>query len=713
MTALSCRPTGQSPGSARAPTEHELRSIFAPDGPLARAHPGFSPRPQQIEMAISVARALGEKRPLVVEAGTGVGKSLGYLIPCALWAAQNGKRVTIATYTKALQEQLTAKDLPLVRTLLRGMGLRFEFALMMGSENYLCLQRLDQCVTQGSDLFDTEESAHTLERLRHWSAKTPTGLRSRIPFPVPGPVWQSVCRDPDLCLGKRGHFWPSCLYRKDLQRAREADLLVVNQHLLFAGISLPEPDALVIDEAHNLEEVALHFLGVEFSNRKLKRLLDDLVNPAKSRGLLYRLWEHPAPWSKAVGASVANARTAARAFFERLRAKLGTDLSASSASGGLRGAGAETSAAENASVTRRVREPNFVDDSLSAPLAGLDRLLRTGLGYSATAEEEAELRAVSDRCGQASSHLGEFLACESEEHAYWAENSLGKRGPLTSLHVTPLDVSEYLRRGLFRPGRPVVLTSATLAAGGSFEMFKSSVGLKAPLEVVLDSPFNYGQQAVLYVDHWVPDPAKKAEAYEKAVLGRCVEVCRIVPGGTFVLFTSWKLLHRAYRYLSDARVGRELFKQGDRPPYALLAAFRQAGNGILLGTDTFWQGVDVPGSALSCVIITRLPFLAPDSPLEEARQERIASRGGDPFTEYALPKAVIKFRQGFGRLIRTITDRGAVVILDPRVRTKRYGAMFLRSIPECRPAESFAALRSFFEEPAKYPRPYKGHGFNA
>jgi ATP-dependent DNA helicase DinG len=290
------------------------------------------------------------------------------------------------------------------------------------------------------------------------------------------------------------------------------------------------------------------------------------------------------------------------------------------------------------------------------------------------------------------------------------EGRSSKEGPVTSLHMAPLDVSAALKKGLFEAHRAVILTSATLAADGSFRLLKSRLGVEASLEVLLDSPFRYAEQAAVYTDLSVPDPGRQPQRYEEAVARRCLEILQGVPGGTFILFTSWKLLDRTYRFLEKAGVERPLFRQGDRPPGALLEAFRRAGNGVLLGTETFWQGVDVPGPALSCVVITRLPFLVPGSPLEEARQERIAALGQDPFREDALPRAVIKFRQGFGRLIRSGRDTGAVAILDPRIRTKPYGAVFLRSIPVCRRLRTLDDLRAFLQRCQVVPTPSPSGG---
>jgi ATP-dependent DNA helicase DinG len=649
-----------------------LESFFLPEGPLACSTKTFEVRPEQREMAMAVGRALAEKKHLLVEAGTGVGKSFAYLLPCALWAVQQKKRVVIATYTKALQEQLIRKDLPIVEAALRHAGFEFSYALLMGAENYLCQQRLERCLGKEKDLFATTTAEETLANLHRWCGEATTGLRTKIPFKVSDPLWESVCRDSDICLGKKGPYWETCLYRKDMDRARAANVLVVNQHLFLAGGRLPSFEAVVIDEAHNLEKVAAQFLGLAFTNRKLKRLLDDFYNPQSNRGLARRLRGAGRLWFDQVRKSIGQATSDARIFFEAVRSKLGDSL------------------------TKRIKEPSVVADTLSPSLTHLVELLGQAVGTSQDSEEEAEIKALKARYLAAILDLTTFLKCESKDHAYWMESMLSRKTPLTSLNVVPLDVSATLKKELFEKHKPVILTSATLAVEKSFAMAKSRLGVGEGLEKWLDSPYDYPHQAAIYTDSAIPDPKDEPETYEKMVLERGLEIARIVHGGIFALFTSRQLLEKAYRQWSASDTGRPLFKQGDRSPHELLEDFKGAGNGLLLGTETFWQGVDVPGPALSCVIITRLPFSSPDSPLEEARMEWMAARGMDVFNEYTLPTAVIRFRQGFGRLIRAKTDFGVVAVLDPRIRTKRYGSLFLRSVPACRRLENLEELRTFF-----------------
>ena len=616
-----------------------------------------------------------------VEAGTGVGKSLSYLLPAALVAAREKKKIVVATHTKALQEQLVKHDLPVVRAVLEEQGLPLNYFLLMGSANYLCLSRLERSGVHQSDLFDSPDEQASAADLREWAKTGTSGCRSEIPLKVAQHVWEEVCRDPDICLGRRCALKEACLYRKDIELAKQADVLVVNQHLYFAGMPIPAFDAVIFDEAHNLEEVAAAYLGFSFSDRQVKRLLDDIYNPKSGRGLARRLTRPPANWLAEMRQAVSDANFASKIFFQDIADKLGFEAFDGKMPG----------------KAKRLRESNIVPNALLQPLLALTALLAQAVAYSQSDLEEAEIKVYSKRCLALAEHLKVFLDCKGTEHAYWVEVSYSKRNPAITLHRAPVDVSDDLRANLFGNDYPVILTSATLAVDGSFEMTKKRLGLDHPAELLLNSPFDYERQAVVYVPDGIPDPID-AKAYEAAVIKECGKLPAAVDGGIFLLFTSWLLLTKAYSALSGKFPDRLLFRQGDKLPQQLLTDFKRAGNGILFATDTFWQGIDVPGQALACVVIARLPFLSPDTPLEEARQEWMAARGMNVFNEYTLPKAVVKFRQGFGRLIRSKTDFGAVVVLDPRIQTKRYGVKFLRSIPKCRRVRGLAELKAFFKE---------------
>jgi ATP-dependent DNA helicase DinG len=650
--------------------------LFQPGGAVERAAGGFEPRRQQAVMADAVYKAVSGGTHLVAEAGTGVGKSLAYLVPAALWAVRNKKKVVVATHTKALQAQLVKKDLPVVRDILAGQNLPLNFFLIMGSANYLCLSRLWRAGEYTPELFDDDSSGKALEALLELVKTGETGCRPDLPIDVPQRVWAEVCRDPDTCLGRKCPQRAACFYRKEVERAKQADILVVNQHLFFAGMPIPAWNAAIFDEAHNLEEVASAFLGYSLSDRRVKRLLDDIFS-RRGRGLAARLKRPPAHWVPAIKEAVGEAAKAAHDFFNEVHMALGADAK-----------GVPLRA-------RRVRKPGLAANTLAGPLLAVAGLLNEALLHSASAEEEADIKGCYLRCLAVIEQVANFLECKSAGSAYWLAAS-GGRIPVVSLHMAPVNVAEALRKELFGRGFPVVLTSATLAVDGTFTMVRGRLGLDKAAELLLDSPFDYRGQAVLYVPRSIPDPSAEPQPYEAALIEECSALAEAVSGGIFLLFTSWQALQRAYAGLAGRMGGRPLYRQGDKLPQQLLAEFRRAGNGVLFGTDTFWQGVDVSGQALACVAIARLPFTSPDTPLEEARHEWLAARGVNVFEEYTLPKAVVKFRQGFGRLIRGKSDYGAVVVLDPRVDTRSYGPRFLRSIPPCPRVTSHLQIRAFF-----------------
>lgn len=644
--------------------------LFAAGGALSGPLKGFEPRPQQILMATALERSLSEGKPLLVEAGTGVGKSLAYLIPAALWAVRENKRVWVSTHTKALQEQLLKKDLPTTQSVLKSLGVDLRYGLLMGAGNYLCLDRLQRATPLLGG-----ENASLLKTLSDWAGTAETALRANLPCAVPQSLWETVCRDQDLCLAKGTPLADRCLYQKDLARARKAHVVVINHALFFAGLPLKSADAVILDEAHTLEDAASRFLGYELSNLSLKRLWDDLFSPETGRGLARRIGGKGG--RRGLERSVNLARDRADEFFAVLESQVGWT---------------------EGELQRRLRFPLVGTEPLSGALAAIEAHLVEELAASGSSEEEADVRAHLSRVQEVLTHLRSFAQQFRDDHAYWVERALGRRGARISLHGAPVDLAPFLRERIVTAYPRSVLTSATLTVGGTFTSARARFGIETCGETILDSPFDYKNHVALFVDPATPDPKTDAQGHESFVLERCRDLAKVVPGGIFILFTSWSFLERAHKALSDTVGSRPLFKQGTEPPSHLLDHFKKAGNGILLGTDTFWQGVDVPGSALSCVVITRLPFTPPTAPLEEARQEWLEKQGHNVFNEFTVPRAVIKFRQGFGRLIRSQQDTGAVVILDPRVQTKGYGRVFLKSLPPCRSISSILELKKFFKE---------------
>jgi len=611
-------------------------------------------------MATAVAAAFEGERCLAVEAGTGVGKSLAYLLPAALWALTHGRKVLVSTHTRALQEQLLEKDLPLAARVMKLLGHSLRYAMLQGADNYLCVQKLDRL--QGSPALFPEAAAKTIAELAQWSRTAETGHRSALPCLVPQGLWSRLSRDPDLCMGPGGRFWNSCLYRKDRERAERAHIVVINHALLLSGARLPAHDALVIDEAHNLEDTAVSHFGLAVTHGRFASLIDD----AKSY-----TGEFPA----LEAACRALAEESARFLDEQAREQ-----------------GRPPDPAESGGRLLPEKTAVLVPDSL----VGFEKALLAAAGACAKEERQMELKLLQARASVLRGDIQAILSNVSEDMARWIEWS--ERG--VTLRAAPLEVAARLSEGLFSRGIPVVMTSATLSSGRGLKEFKAAVGCPEARELALDSPFDYPSQAGLLIMDDLPPPSENAK-YMAAVAARCRKIVDAVPGGVLILFSSWKTLRAVHAKLKRGIKDRPLWMQGDTGHDALMEHFEQAGNAVLLGVDTFWQGVDVSGGALSCVVVVKLPFPNFGSPVEEARRKWFDSMGRGYFEDFSLPRAVMKFRQGFGRLIRSSTDRGAVVVLDPRIAKRGYGQAFLEALPRCRKLSGLDELAAFFSEPAE------------
>ena len=636
-----------------------MTKIFGSGGIIAQAmRTGYEDRPQQMQMAEAVENALRTKTHLIAEAGTGVGKSLAYLVPVVLWAREENLRAVVSTYTKTLQQQLVQKDLPFLKKILG----EFRFALCVGGENYLCLRRFDQI--RMHDLYEQAER-EPLNQLFAWSTTTRTGLRSELETEPPPGLWTKACRQADLCFGKDCSFYKDCYYQKAKAVEQQAHILVANHHLFFADMAtggnvLPFYKAVVFDEAHQVEDVATDYLGVEVSNYSVRYLLDSLMSQRTRKGMLTRLTNQGAE-AQVAREMTDGLRLAGENFFLDLAGLLRRE------------------------PALRIRRKNIIPDMLSEPLLELkDALLELKVE---TQEEEQEVKAFASRAQTLASAIRLNLEQGAEGFVYWAE----RENTRYRLVASPIDLSETLRENLFAKTDTIVLTSATLSAAGTFTYIKNRLGLDAPGELLLDSPFDFEKQALLYISPGLDD--QQAPEYQQKFDEELKAILSVTQGRTLVLFTSYSQLKKSAVTLRAEMPGLGVLCQGEMPAYRLVKQFKGISNAVLLGTASFWQGIDIPGDALQCVVIAKLPFAVPDDPLVEARMEQLKN----PFFEYQVPQATLLFRQGFGRLIRTRTDRGAVVVLDSRIMTKNYGKWFLRSIPKCRVTDDREELRKFFE----------------
>jgi len=643
----------------------EIDEILGPGGAVARCLPSYENRPGQVRMAQAVAAAIEEGRHLCVEAGTGTGKTLAYLLP----AIFSGKRVVISTATKNLQEQLFFKDVPFLE---QALGRTLSVCYMKGRGNYLCLSKLEE-IDKEAYLF-TPHDPEYIRIIKDWARTTGTGDRAELrDLPEELPLWRLLDARRETCSGQKCRNFENCFVTLVRQLALESDIVIVNHHLFFADLSLRQGDfgavlpdyaVLVFDEAHEIEDVATQYFGTMVSNYRIEELVRDAERALVETG----------SGSAYLSAQLARLSERSSAFFSCFLRREGRYAlePLGDAAGPRRGPG----------------HGDILGEAYRGLLLQLDGV-RKGLADLPVASESLE--ALVRRARELENELAEIMESDSDEHVYWCEI----RGRGVFLWASPIDIAPLLGERLFSQVNSAILTSATLSTGGDFSFIKSRLGLGDAEELLLPSHFDFSRQAILYVPRALPEPREEGWVREASrELERILEASR---GRAFVLFTSYAQMEQVYRSLRH-RLRFPTMIQGEKSKSGLLDAFRSTPNAVLFATSSFWQGVDVQGEQLSSVIIDKLPFSVPSDPVVAARIARINAAGGNAFYQYQIPAATILLKQGMGRLIRSRADRGILALLDKRVLTKSYGKMFLKSLPPAPLTHDPATMEAFLRE---------------
>ncbi len=633
------------------------RSFFAPRGALSEWHPNYEFRPGQLEMAEAVEMAIADRKHLLVEAGTGTGKSLAYLVPAIL----SGKRVVVSTGTKNLQEQLFFKDIPFLQ---QHFANQLRVCYMKGRGNYACRQKIYDA--EREPILAGLEEVADFQIIRDWEKTTETGDRAEIKtLPESSTAWGKVDARGELCTGQKCAQYERCFITEMQRRAMASDIIIVNHHLFFADLAvkendfasiIPEYEAVVFDEAHELEDVAGQYFGLSVSNYMIDDLRKDIQGVARRKNL----------GTAELDRVLIGLQDATERFFACFPPQEG-----------------RTGFGRRAAFVEQFRE--VYEDLLSA-------LEMTGVQLQMIRESMDEVVPLFGRARTIQENLKQYLEGEAEEFVYWIE----RRGRGVFLQAVPINISNLLAEKLFDKVPTTVLTSATLSVGGGFEFLVKRLGIPYARELNVASPFDFQEQALLYVPQHLPDP--RDGGFTKAAAEEIIRLLQLSRGRAFVLCTSYQSMRNLHDKVSF-EIDYPVLLQGTGPRNALLEEFKRTPNAVLFATSSFWQGVDVQGDQLSCVIIDKLPFAVPSDPVVAARTEAVRRQGGEPFREYQIPQAAIALKQGFGRLIRSRTDRGVLALLDNRITRQRYGQIFFDSLPDYAFTTEIARVEEFFHRP--------------
>src|SRR5882724_26925 len=656
-----------------------MNEVFGPDGLIAQGHPDYEHRPGQIDMARAVMRAFEQRGHLIVEAGTGTGKTLAYLVPAVAAALGGRGRVIISTGTKNLQEQLMEKDIPFLQ---RVLPKSFDAAYMKGRNNYVCLHRLGRA--EGSPVLEGLDEVDYFDEVGHWAKSSEIGDRAELSnLPESLSFWRHIDARSESCLGQKCPDFDPCFITRMRNRAQDADIVVVNHHLFFADLALrnsnygsvlPDYTAVILDEAHLIEDVASEYFGSQVSNYQIEDIVRDLGMTTIEE----------ADVDREVTKSASRLSRFAENFWMGFREGRGEDGRYPIIPG--------TFAARNREgkiVTTPLGDLYFVVDGALARLETTLDLLK---------EKPADVESLIKRIRQVRFDLQFIVSGVDRKFVYWTE----RRNRGIFLRASPIDVAGLLQDKLFDEVPTVVLTSATLSSGGNFAFIRDRLGLETADDLIAESTFDYQTQALLYLPPKMPDP--RSREWSEAAAAEVVKIVNATEGRAFVLSTSLAGMQSLYD-LAMPEIDYPCLLQGSASKGRLLERFRQTPNAVLFATSSFWQGVDVRGEQLSCVIIDKLPFAVPTDPIVAARQRYIEDEGGSSFFEYSVPQAIISLKQGLGRLIRSTTDRGVLAVLDPRLKTKSYGRLFLKSLPQCRVTSRIQDVSVIFDSPSNVQSP--------